>query len=650
MMGWSRLLVATIAAGISCMNAAPRPAVLRGLERGSVLLQASSDYVNAIVDPKSGARADAEIVARASLANQFPKIDVESWQIVISTPRSHHRQLQDGAQQIVIEYQVRCGQGQMTIDCGSVKEMLSNNRLQSANAIISAVNSAAVAAGFNQAIVVSTALEIASTMSAPSTVNIELPDGQNTESVWFTVDIEDDCGSAAITGSFNDWGFTPMEAMQDGGTVFSASVQIQRGSTVQFKFQKCGLLTEVLPPVDDDCVAQDDGTIACYAMGLETRDGITTRFVAVGAALTFPSGAWGKVFASVKVWLSVDIEDDCGSAAVTGSFNEWGMTPMHRYCGWESMNSDSVCDSGSTFVLGIDVALYDSMQYQFVKCGNVPESLPAVDISENADSWAAGYAAGCVGNPGDFSYECFARGAQTWISTLEFPDRVTVTNRFIGVGGADVGWPGQAAKMFGRHSDAVEVWLHVDVTDTTVCGAPTVQGTFSGWKDVTMIQHDDSNLWSVKLVLEASMPIEYQFMNGCEDSHGEELEEVTTNCFGTPNELGYRCISDGLISTPYFGTTYTQRYLGIGTENIGWPSSRPLLFGEADAAVTVYFKVDIEDDCGSAFVAGDFNGWNAIPMTQVVGSVYALAVEMQPNTAVHYSFIKCTEENWEVCF
>eukprot|EP01051_Picozoa_sp_SAG22_P014695 SAG22_NODE_1821_length_3512_cov_3.979197_1_plen_729_part_10 len=172
---------ATLLATLGCVAAVP----MQGMRSMDVSATVSSAYA---------ASADTSVL-RASLEATYvnSKVDVSFGEA--------RRQLQDGAVNLRISYVVAC-----TSDCdavaSSLQDLSSDPALGAAHAslVIAAVNDAAAAAGFSDAVVLSTASEVASTLTQPEQVTITLPGGGDVGGMLTNGNLEGPVSDNAIPG------------------------------------------------------------------------------------------------------------------------------------------------------------------------------------------------------------------------------------------------------------------------------------------------------------------------------------------------------------------------------------------------------------------------------------------------------------------
>jgi hypothetical protein len=472
-------------------------------------------------------------------------------------------------------------------------------------------------------------------------------------SVWFVVDIDDDCGSAAVAGSFNAW--EPTQMVQDvfRPTVFRLPVAVEAHMGMEYSFVKCPGTAEedwewgAFDDVTTNCAVDDEFT-RCYNGGLlsttlyadnsnlQTLQTSTARFLYVGDAHIGWRGSRPLPFRvappTVPVWFSVDLgEQACDAAGVLGTFSDWNAVPMTRV------------DDTSVFSVKIDVQEFMPIYYVFMKCGT-PESMDWEHFEEITTGCTAGN-------------QCYADGL---VSSTQ--GGTVLTSRYQATGVDSIGWPGMRGTPYGEPAPALTVWFAVDIMED--CDAAWLIGSFNAWQPMEMQRREGTNVFTAQIEVTPRTTIQYRFikcaMPNPTDPNGmqniEQFDAVDTDCHVRP--LTTACLADGLVSITEAGQTSTHRYVAAASDDIGWPGMPARQFGVPSESVRVYFNVDVGSDCQSVFVLGSFNGFTRTPMVRKFDSdgnptnVFQLAVFAEPMQLLEYTFVtsECGDEapmHWE---
>jgi hypothetical protein len=210
--------------------------------------------------------------------------------------------------------------------------------------------------------------------------------------ITFSVAADPACGAVALAGTFNAWTRTAMTS--DGAGVYSVTVPLRPGRPVDYMYVTCpGTnasewedfedVSELYSETERVCsgVPGTEG-YACFAGGTlsYTIGGLvtTTRTLYYGAgstqldSLVLPVDTFSVQSEDIRLSLSVDIADDCGSAQYAGSTSHWEPVNM-------------TLTSGSTYSIDIMARPGVPVVYAFMRCEGEWEELPAVRELEVGD-------------------------------------------------------------------------------------------------------------------------------------------------------------------------------------------------------------------------------------------------------------------------
>lgn len=485
-----------------------------------------------------------------------------------------------------------------------------------------------------------------------------------------------------VAGSFNGWS-PSATTMTNVGSVYSATITVNSGSTQQYKF------------VNGNAWGTDETVPA--ACGVPNGSGGYNREVTLATTnLIVPTVCFSQCGpcsgALVDLTLSVDMTQQTVSpngVHVAGTFNSWSTTatPLTNTSGniysvtltglpggsvqdYKFINDNSwageeivpeacgvpngsggfnrqvslgttnttvptVCFSQcAPCAAPVDLTLQVDMSQQTI-------SPNGVHIGGTFNNWSA------IANPmtsmGNGIYSATINVYGNTVHTFKFvngdawteaeivpvacgvPDGIGGYNRQVTVGTTNLVVNPVCFGQCGNCAPMVNLTLQVDMSMQTVSPAGVhVAGSFNAWNSSsTPMDAIGNGKYSVTLTLISDSAYQYKFING--DTWAGE--EIVPELCGVPN-----------------GTGGFNREAEMGTSSVVLPA---ICFSDCDLCPvphSVTFQVDMSTQTVSpdgVHIVGNFQGWDpaATPMLAMANNVFEYTAQIQPNTNVEYKFI-----------
>ncbi len=505
-----------------------------------------------------------------------------------------------------------------------------------------------------------------------------------TVSVTFQVDMQNETVTGDLvylSGSFVGWAPANAIQMSADGTIYSATVALTVGDTVQYKFVNGASDSwddyEVISGLN--CAYSGDANRVVFVPEQDT--------VLPTVCFNSCSACPPVTYDSVNVTFQVDMQNESvvnDSVFLAGDFNGWNTTatPMtvngtvysatvkvpaastasYKFINgttWENGSGD--CFGSSNGNRWVDIS--DSDTTIALVCFNSCSACPpvtydSVNVTFQVDMQNESVVNDSVFLAGDFNGWNTTATPMTvngtvYTATVKVPTASTASYKFIN----GTTWENGSGDCFGSNNgnrwvdisdsdttlalvcfnscsacppvtyDSVNVTFQIDMQkETVVNDSVFLAGDFNGWNTTATPMTVNGTVYTATVKVPTASTASYKFINGTTWENG------SGDCFSSSNGNRWVDISDSdtTISLVCFNSC---------------SACPPVTYD----SINVTFQVDMQKETvvnDSVFLAGDFNGWNttATPMT-VNGTVYSATVKVPAASTASYKFINGT--TWE---
>jgi glycosidase len=433
--------------------------------------------------------------------------------------------------------------------------------------------------------------------------------------VTFQVDMKNNEVSSAgvyLNGSFCNWNAGNAKKLTANGTVFSSTLQLKKGETIEYKF--------VNGAADDwakyEIIA---GQTCAYGndanrMLVVPNNDVTLDLVCFNSCSACVPPI---VSDSVNITFRVDMQNETVASGVylRGSFNDWSST--------EPLEND-----GSVYFKTIELTPGDTIEYKFV----------------NGEQWEDGIPDDCtVGDNNDRQLIVPQNDVSLDLVCFNSCEACPILNNYTinansspseggTISGAGTYESGTLVKLSAKANFGYEFvnWTSAD----TVYSTQSVL-VFGLYNNLNLVAHF-KEIVSEKFTITTSFtPSESGTVTGAGTYDAGTFVTITA----TPND-GYTFVNwtlKGVEVSTAASYTFT----------IDKSAAYLAHFTNSTNPVELTFQVDMQNEkvASRVYLRGSFNDWNSTEPLENDGSIYFKTMELTPGETVEYKFVN--GEQWE---